>query len=119
MDIPIEVVRKGEESVNKYIELSERQNKLYNVNSKAFTNFFVQIKNIKKAIKEIEDARLYTANPYFKDKENEWKLPEFETMSKFVDAIWTYQKNLETSLSDLGYGVYDYIKVYEELDKLY
>jgi hypothetical protein len=118
MNIPIEIVRKGEETVNKYVELKNKKDQLYKINNETFKKFFDQIENIKVSISNLHSMNLYRSNPVFNKETNQWELPNLQTMSNFSDAIWTFHKNIETVLNEYGVNVYEYTKVCDELEKL-
>jgi hypothetical protein len=119
MNIPIEVVRQGDEAVNRFMELAERKGKSYSANRKALNKFLDQMTIIKGAIRTFENKHIHISNPYFSDNYDKWILPDFKELSQITDEIWTYQKNLETLLNDIYTGTFEYIEVTEELDKLY
>lgn len=56
--------------------------------------------------------------PYLHDEKNEWKLPDIKRVSNLSNEIWTYQRNLDTALSDYGECIQEYIRIYEELNKI-
>jgi hypothetical protein len=118
MDIPLEIVNQGKEAIEKYVELRNKKDEVSEVNYKSYRKMQDQITKIEKAIKEYCKDYTFSGRPYFSDKDEEWKIPDIEKMSKLTDAIWTYQKNMETALSDYASSCYDFIKVSEKLEEL-
>jgi hypothetical protein len=117
MNIPLEVVEKGKEAVNKYVELSEKKDNLYGLNSKSARNFFNQISDIYQAIEEFNSAYRHTGNPYYSIEKEKWIVPSFDKLSRITDEIWTKQKNMENSLLDYIEACHEYVKVSDEINK--
>jgi len=117
MDIPLNVVRKGESAINEYIELTDEKGSLSEKSWEEGRNFRKLIKELNILVKNYDREIISTSNPH-RDSEGKWVLPDIAKLSLITDQVWTLQKNMETSLSNFIDSTYKYIEAHEKLEKL-